>query len=303
MIDVSAKPRRLRTARAEGRLLCTAETLDRIETNQLPKGDLFHTARAAALLAVKRTPDLIPHCHPVAIEGTVVEFRNERAADGSGIVIASVEVKSIGRTGPEMEAVTAVSVALCVAYDLLKAIDTTLRIADIALVAKTGGKSDPTLRVREGMTAALITWSEAVESGRKAGGAADAVAERLTTAGLSVSSSDVVSGDGDRMIALLNEILSRNPDFIFTLGGTGSSPGDAVPELLRKHADRELPGIGERMRAHGAERTPLALFTTPLAVVWKETLVVALPGSRSGAMESLDAVLPGLFQARRMIRR
>ena len=135
MIDVSAKPRRLRTAQAEGRLLCSGATLERVEAGDLPKGDLFHTARAAGLLAIKRTPDLIPHCHPVAIDGAHLEFKTERLSDGSGTIRATVLVTSIARTGPEMEALTAVAVALAVVYDLLKPIDKDMEIASIRLAA------------------------------------------------------------------------------------------------------------------------------------------------------------------------
>ena len=252
-------------------------------------------------MAIKRTPDLIPHCHPVAIDGAQVDFQTTRAPDGSGIITAAVEVKSIARTGPEMEALTAVAVALTVAYDLLKPIDKDMLITDVHLKSKTGGKSDPRLRVREGMTAAVITCSDHVAAGKKSNEAAEAITARVSGLGVEVVESQAVALNRAAVQEILGGLVERGVDFIFTVGGVGLSGPEFLPELLWEVADREAPGIGERMRSAGADRTPLAMFTRPMAAVWRQTLIVALPGSSSGARESLDAVLPGLFQARRML--
>ncbi len=136
MIDISEKTVTLRTAVARGRLQCLPETVARIREGRLPKGNLFDVARAAALLAAKQTPALIPHCHPVPIEETAVNFETE----GDG-VLCRVTVRCLARTGPEMEAMTAVSVALLTVYDLLKPVDKTMVVEGLLLESKTGGKS------------------------------------------------------------------------------------------------------------------------------------------------------------------
>lgn len=136
MIDITEKNVTLRTAVARGRLRCRPETLTLIREQRLPKGNLFDVARAAALLAAKQTPALIPHCHPVPIEETVVEF--ETNDDG---VLCRVTVRCLARTGPEMEAMTAVNIALLTVYDLLKPVDKSMIIDDVLLESKSGGKS------------------------------------------------------------------------------------------------------------------------------------------------------------------
>lgn len=297
MIDVSAKTIRLRSATARGRLLFSAATLERVQHNTLPKGDLFATARAAGLLATKRTPDLVPHCHLVSVDHVAIEFKTDRTADGGEIVV-DVLVRSIGRTGPEIEAIMAVMVTLGVAYDLLKPIDKEMRITDVSLLQKTGGKSDPRLRLREGTTAAVLASGAAVLAGHKEPVAASLVAERLRAAGVLVE--EAGTAGPNELVGRLNDLASQGADLVFTVGGIGPTQADFVAACLRQHG-REVPAIGERMRAHGADRTPLALFTSPLAVVWQSSLVVALPGSSSGALESMDAILPGVFQAARMI--
>ena len=138
MVDVSAKEITERTARAEGFVVLSAATLDVVETGQAKKGDVLATARIAGIMAAKRTPDLIPLCHPLAISKVEVTF--EPRQNPCGIAI-SATVKVVGQTGVEMEALTAVSVAALTIYDMLKAIDKTMHFEGIRLVEKTGGRS------------------------------------------------------------------------------------------------------------------------------------------------------------------
>ena len=123
----------------------------------------------------------------------------------------------------------------------------------------------------------------------------------MVAAGVEVTAQEKVPLDREAIAAVLTGLVGQGVDFVFTVGGVGIGSHEFLPELLGELADREAPGIGERMRAEGTDHTPLALFTRPMAVVWQKTLIVALPGSTSGARESLDAVLPGLLQAGRML--
>jgi cyclic pyranopterin monophosphate synthase len=138
MVDVSDKAVTQRSARAEGFVTMAPETLELIETGTAKKGDVLATARIAGIMAAKKTHELIPLCHPLAITKATVEF--EASRDPAGLRVTA-EVKVGGQTGVEMEALTAVSVACLTIYDMLKAADKAMVLGDIRLVEKTGGRS------------------------------------------------------------------------------------------------------------------------------------------------------------------
>ncbi len=144
MVDVTEKAETRREAVARGRVLCRKETLERIQEGSLPKGDVVASARIAGILAAKRVPDLLPLCHPLPLSGVEVHF----APGEEGITIES-RVKVTGRTGAEMEALTAVAVAALTIYDMCKAVDAEMVIDRIRLVAKSGGKSGRWVRAGE----------------------------------------------------------------------------------------------------------------------------------------------------------
>jgi len=137
MVDVSAKSETARSARATGTIRMQPATLAAIVGNQLKKGDVLGVARVAAIMAAKRTGDLIPLCHPLALHDVQVELVVDEALPG---VRCEVTARTVGRTGVEMEALTAVSVALLTIYDMAKAMDRGMVISDISLAEKTGGK-------------------------------------------------------------------------------------------------------------------------------------------------------------------
>lgn len=138
MVDVSGKDTTQRTARARGFIAMQPETLALVETGEAKKGDVLAAARIAGIMAAKKTSDLIPLCHPLAITKATVDFTFSHAPFG---IHVATEVKVSGPTGVEMEALTAASVACLTVYDMLKAADKGMIIREIALVEKTGGKS------------------------------------------------------------------------------------------------------------------------------------------------------------------
>lgn len=138
MVDVSAKADTKRLARARGRVLMAPETLALALSGQAKKGDVFGVARVAAIMAAKRTSDLIPLCHPLPLSSVSVEITPDEALPGLRV---AVEAAVTGKTGVEMEALTAVSVACLTIYDMLKAADRAMRIDGVELVSKEGGKS------------------------------------------------------------------------------------------------------------------------------------------------------------------
>jgi cyclic pyranopterin phosphate synthase len=140
MVDVSAKAETVREATARAVLRMAPATLDAIRRGNAPKGDVLGVARTAGILAAKRTPDLIPLCHPLRITGVDVTFTDER---DRGQLTIEARVRTVDKTGVEMEALTAVAVAALTVYDMVKAVEKGVVIGEVKLVEKSGGKSGP----------------------------------------------------------------------------------------------------------------------------------------------------------------
>jgi cyclic pyranopterin monophosphate synthase len=138
MVDVGDKPETARRAEAVGTLRCAPETLARVREGTTPKGSVIATAELAGVMAAKRTADLIPLCHPLALSQVVVDIAIDDALPGFAI---RAEVRTTGRTGVEMEALTAVSVAALTLFDMLKAVDRAMFIEGVQVTAKSGGRS------------------------------------------------------------------------------------------------------------------------------------------------------------------
>jgi cyclic pyranopterin phosphate synthase len=136
MVDVSAKDVTAREARASGRVLLSAAALDALRSGQVPKGDALAVARIAGIQGAKRTPDLVPLCHPIAIHSVTVDLEV-----GSEAVLIEAAVRTADRTGVEMEALTSVTVAALALIDMVKAIDPAAVISDVRVEEKTGGKT------------------------------------------------------------------------------------------------------------------------------------------------------------------
>lgn len=138
MVDVGDKAVTDRRAVAEGTLVCAPETLERVRAGTTPKGSVIATAELAGVMAAKRTADLIPLCHPLALSQVLVAIEIDDALPGFAL---RAEVRTSGRTGVEMEALTAVSVAALTLFDMLKAVDKSMVVGNIRVTAKAGGRS------------------------------------------------------------------------------------------------------------------------------------------------------------------
>lgn len=136
MVDVGGKPATERRAVASGRITMSPDALAAIRAGNAPKGDVLATARIAGIMAAKRTGDLIPLCHPLGLEAVTIDFAFDEAA-----IRVTATAALTGKTGVDMEAMTAASIALLTIYDMAKAIDKGMVISDVRLIAKTGGKS------------------------------------------------------------------------------------------------------------------------------------------------------------------
>jgi molybdenum cofactor biosynthesis protein MoaC len=302
----------LRTARAIGIIFCSPETIKLIQDNQLPKGNLFDVARAAAFLGAKATPQLLPHCHPVTIDGmdVVFEFLQEEVHQEfftpeifqrSGIVIKG-EAQSIGRTGIEMEMLTGVSVAALEIYDMLKPVDTQLEIGSIKLLEKKGGKSDRKKYFATPPTCAVLVCSDSTAEGKREDTSGRLIQQMLIEVNANVVHYKVVPDDKELIQKQIQDWVAEDVHFIFTTGGTGLGPRDNTVAAVKEIIERDADGITEAMRSFGQMRTPLAMMSRGVAGSIAQTLVVTLPGSSDGARESLEAILPAVFHARKMMK-
>jgi molybdenum cofactor biosynthesis protein MoaC len=297
LLDISHKYPTLRSAVAEAKLSLLPATLAIIHSRQVPKGDPLEIARAAAVLAAKNTPSLIPYCHPIPITFVGVDFEL-----GESSVTIQATVKAIAATGVEMEAMTAASVAALTLYDMLKMLDETMAIEGVRLLKKRGGKSDFRESLERPLRAAVIVMSDTVAAGKKPDSSGRLIEERMRREGLEVVEYQVIPDEQEQIIRLISSLADEQGlDLILTTGGTGFSPRDTTPEAMTKVIDREIPGIPEAVRAYGQQRTPYSMLSRARAGLRGKTLIVNLPGSRKGVAESLDLLFPALLHAFPMI--
>ncbi|HEO65977.1 MAG TPA: bifunctional molybdenum cofactor biosynthesis protein MoaC/MoaB [Spirochaetes bacterium] len=302
MKDITGKQISLRTAQAMGKVLCSLETLERIKDNSIPKGNIFDLSKASGLLASKNTANLIPHCHPISIDSLDIDFElMDEEKDEKGVLI-KVSGKSIGRTGMEMEVLTAVSITALTIYDLLKPIDKEIEITGIKLLEKTGGKSDKRYQPKAGTKAAVLVCSDSTAAGKREDKSGVIIQKMLKEIGVDIADYQIVPDEGDKIQKQIKSWVDKDIPFIFTSGGTGLGPRDHTVEAVKEIIERDADGITEVIRTYGNMRTPFAMLSRAIAGSISGTLIITLPGSSNGARESLEAIIPGVFHARKMLK-
>ncbi|MBD0822988.1 bifunctional molybdenum cofactor biosynthesis protein MoaC/MoaB [Aestuariibaculum marinum] len=291
MVDITHKNTTLRIATAQAIVkVSKPETIEAIKNDTVPKGNVLAMSKAAGLLGVKRTPDILPDCHPLPIEYTGVEYE----MNGLEITILFT-VKTIYKTGVEVEAMHGASVVALNMYDMLKPIDKGIEIHAIKLLNKKGGKSDFKNRFRTDIKAAVIVCSDTISAGEKEDKAGKAIIEKLETSNLKVEDYIVIPDELEIIQNKAKAYQEKGIDLVIYTGGTGLSNRDVTPEALIPILDRRIPGIEEAIRNYGQERTPYAMLSRSVAGTIKNTLILALPGSTNGAKESMDAVFPSIL--------
>ena len=288
MVDITNKTSSLRKAIASAIIsVSKRETIDAIKNKTVPKGDVFEFSRAAGLLAIKKTSDVIPDCHPLPVEYAAISHK----VDGMNIII-TVEVHTIYKTGVEVEAMHGAAITALTMYDMLKPLDKGIEISTIKLESKTGGKTDFKEMQADGLRCAVFVCSDTVSSGKKADTSGKTIVEKLKRSGLSAEQYEIIPDDFNLIQQKAKELSENNFDIVLFTGGTGLSSRDITPEAITPLLDRNIPGIMEAARNYGQQRTPFAMLSRGVAGFIKNTLVITFPGSTNGASETMDALFP-----------
>jgi len=291
MVDITHKATTLRVATAQAVVkVSKQETIDAINNGTVPKGDVFAMSKAVGLLGVKNTPLILADCHPLPIEHCKIDYE----INGLEITVTML-VKTIYKTGVEVEAMHGASVVALNMYDMLKPIDKGVEISNIKLIAKKGGKSDFKDRYRKDLNAAVIVCSDTISAGQKEDKAGKAIIEKLKACEVELEEYSIIPDEIEAIQTKVNDHHAKGTDLIIFTGGTGLSSRDVTPEALRPMLTREIPGIEEAIRSYGQNRMPFSMLSRSVAGVKDGMLILALPGSTGGARESMDAIFPSVL--------
>ncbi|CAG0985268.1 MAG: bifunctional molybdenum cofactor biosynthesis protein MoaC/MoaB [Bacteroidetes bacterium] len=292
MVDITHKSNSLREAVSRAIVkVGNPDTITALNERKVPKGDVFEMAKAAGLLAVKNTFNVIPDCHPLPVEFAKVAYQIE----GNEISI-EMHVKTIYKTGVEVEAMHGVAVVALTFYDMLKPIDKNIEILSIKLVSKKGGKSDFKDKFRKDIKAAVVVCSDMILAGKKEDKAGKLVEKKLLENNVQISEY-VNIPDDEMVIAEKITDLCKSNHLVLVVGGTGISVRDVTTKAVKKIIDSEIPGIMEYARSYGQQRTPFSMLSRSIAGLKNNTLVLAIPGSGNGASETIDALFPFVLHA------
>ncbi|GAB2707485.1 bifunctional molybdenum cofactor biosynthesis protein MoaC/MoaB [Nocardia thraciensis] len=305
MVDVSAKSDTVRVAVAAGELRTTAEVVKLVQADDMPKADVLATARIAGIAGAKKTSELIPLCHQLALSSVDVHF-----AFTADTITLEATAKTKGPTGVEMEALTAVAVAGLTLHDMVKAVDPAAVLNGVRLLTKDGGKrghwersaadspggtgggprSTPAGAGEGARSAVVVVASTGAAAGTRVDKTGPVLVDWLAGQGFSVRG-PLVYADAD-IAAGLTDALSGQPGLVITTGGTGASPTDGTPEATLAVLDRELPGIAEAIRLAGTATFPLAALSRGVAGLADRSVLINLPGSPGGVRDGIAVLEP-----------
>ncbi|GAB3175970.1 bifunctional molybdenum cofactor biosynthesis protein MoaC/MoaB [Telluribacter humicola] len=287
MVDITHKTNTLRIATAQAIVqVSKPETIESILNRTVPKGDVYEMAKAAGLLAVKKTPYMLPDCHPLPIESTTVAYRVEDLT-----VVIEMTVKTIYKTGVEVEAMHGVSVVALTMYDMLKPIDKGVEIRHIKLLEKKGGKSDRKAPMPD-LKTAVVVCSDSIAQGIGEDKSGRRIIEKLEPFQIKVSDYSIIPDDKAIIQEKIKGLCDLGYRLVLITGGTGLSPRDVTPEAVGELIDVPIDGIVETARQYGQQRIPTAMLSRAVAGLVGNTLVITMPGSTGGVTENMDALFP-----------
>lgn len=307
MVDIGGKEPSYRRAVARGWIKLKRETMDAIKSGRIPKGDVLTVARVSAILAVKRTPELIPGCHPIPLTHIAFEFQ----MDEEGISV-TCKVTSESKTGVEMEALTGVAVALLTIWDMVKEVEKDengqypfTSIENIKVLEKAkGGHIRHKEDLPKTLKFALVTISdsrtiETDESGRIA-------EEMLKTAGHEIRKRLIITNDRVEIKRTVEGLLDNDEiDVILTIGGTGLSKRDVTVEVVSEKIEKKIDGFGELFRFLSYNEIGTAtMLSRAFAGVAKGKVLICLPGSKDAVELAIrELILPEIGHMIRESRR
>jgi molybdenum cofactor biosynthesis protein MoaC len=288
MKDILYKSSTLRKATAGAVVqLSDPDAMRAVLNKTVPKGDVFEFSRAAGLLAIKKTSDVIPDCHPIPIEFASITFKTENLS-----IYISVEVHTIYKTGVEVEAMHGASVVALTIYDMLKPLDKGIEIVSIKLEKKSGGKSDFRKKPTNNIRCAVIVCSDSISKGNANDQSGKMIIEKLKEYEIENTSYEVVPDDFNLIQQEAIKYSGQGYELILFTGGTGLSPKDLTPDAIEPLIETQIPGIMETARQYGQERTPYSMLSRGVAGFIKNSLVITLPGSVSGSVDTMNALFP-----------
>lgn len=298
MVDITHKNNTLRQAIAEATVqVSSPDTISALTLDQVPKGNVFEMAKAAGLLAVKKTPDLLPDCHPIPIEYSGITYEVEDLQ-----VRIRMEVKTIYKTGVEVEAMHGASVVALTFYDMLKPIDKGVEIQGIRLLSKKGGKTDYREKNTDQIKAGIVVCSDSIANGIGQDKAGKVIEQKLRTIGIESIDYQVIPDEAAMIEQKLHYHAQQSTQLLIYTGGTGLSSRDVTPDTILPLLDREIPGISEVARKYGQDRMPWAMLSRGVAGVKDGMLVLTLPGSTGGARETMDALFPHVLHVFKVLK-
>jgi len=313
MIDISNKKATFRQAEAIGNIELSSKAFNSIIQKTNPKGEVLVFAEIAGINGVKNCSSLLPLCHPIPIENIQISYEMEKR---NSKIKVTCSVSTNSKTGVEMEALAGVQAALLCIYDMSKIIDPVITIGTVRLNRKLGGKkgewkhpeykktvdkkSNSIANNFLGFKVAVITLSDRASKGIYKDRSGPALVKLIRDMKGTCNDPIVIPDDSELLKDNIYKLIkNENPDLIITTGGTGISPRDITPETLLNIFDREIRGIGELLRTHGSQYTPLSWASRAVGGLVGKTIIVALPGSEAAVregFESLQTLLPHLLK-------
>lgn len=318
MIDVGGKRHTNRRAIAAGIIYLGPNAFTRVRDKTLPKGDCFPMAEIAGVNGAKQCANLLPMCHPLPLDQVLVSF--ELVPDLQ-VVRVFCEAAAYAKTGVEMEALAGASAALLCIWDLCKGTDPVLKISDLELLTKTGGKSGvwinedasiptwvlerlPSQTSLAGRSVAVVVMSDRASDGTYKDESGHYLVDALKAEGAEICVYQVIPDEFELIQSTVSGISEQqDPHVILCTGGTGPGPRDVTPLALADYLNPELPGLGEWLRSESSVYTKTAWLSRMGGGLIGRSLVITLPGSLQAVKECFGIFIEGLPKAIVMIEK
>ena len=295
MVDITNKQVSLRTAKAEGKIFLSPETIHKMKDDDLPKGNVLTTAKVAGIQAAKKTAELIPMCHQLQLSHVDLTFELEEQQ----ITITAI-VKTKEATGVEMEALTAVSVAALTIYDMCKAVDSNMIVGEIELIDKKGGSSGHAVAYRPAV--GIITMSDGVAAGKREDKSGKILSDGFERVGCTIEKHLVLPDGSEELKQTIKSWIDSGVELIITTGGTGLGPRDLTIPAMETIFDSRLPGIEQCLHAYGRGKLATASLSRLAAGIVGSAIVICLPGSPGAVKDGLTVLIPTIFHAFHMMK-